>query len=108
MNLTNCKRCRKPFKITKFGANDVKNYCPSCISKMLEEIEQLESIVSKNKNITLTELANKSSLSENIIKKYIDIGKLPFLDDYKAKRCKICGIHVKFGEYCSKCVKINK
>lgn len=108
MNLTNCKRCKKTYRLTQFSGSEIKNYCPTCVALMIEELEKLNGIIAKHTNITLKELSNKTQISENIIKKYINIGKLPFLSDFKAKRCETCSIPVKTSKYCTRCIKFDE
>lgn len=107
-NLNNCKKCKKIFHHKNSGVKEMEQYCPNCIKIMLNDISKLSSIVNSNTNITLEELSIQTSVSENMIKKYIANGKVPVIDEYKVHRCKRCATHIKLNGYCNKCMKILK
>lgn len=82
MTFSNCKRCKKVFAYKKIGVKKIDNFCPDCLDIMYEEITLLYTQIDANRDITLGELSDKTSISENKIKKYISIGKIPSISGY--------------------------
>ncbi len=89
MKISNCKRCKKVFSYKKSNTTTGQEYCPKCMTLIIEEVNLLYSHIEDNREITLSELSKKANISERVIKTYIAKGKLPCINGYKLKLRKI-------------------
>ncbi len=99
MQLKNCERCKKAFSSPVTTAK----FCPTCVKKNEDELDTLTEIIEDNPNITLSELIEKTGISEKIILRFVQNDKLPKFNIQLAT-CKKCGVEINGGSYCKNCL----
>lgn len=103
-NLKNCKRCGKLFvKVNK-------DICPDCVKQEEEEFTAVKEYLDKNPNATISNVSEETGVSEKMIRKFIEDGRL-LTTKYSAVgvECKRCGKEISKGRYCEECqVELQK
>ena len=98
--LGNCARCSKP--IVKSKLTDL---CRDCFEEQIDAYERIERVLEEEDSISVEEIAARANVSESLVKKLIQEGRIPTTLIVQTQPCKKCGGVVNgVGPYCSTCL----
>lgn len=103
-NHKKCVSCGKMFlEIRK------SDLCPECLAKESDSFQKVKNYLYDYPGSTASDIAKFTGVSEPLIVKWYEDGRLEKSNIKATKKCKICGRPITVGEICKNCTdEMNK
>lgn len=96
MSVINCSKCGNLFR--SLG----NNLCPDCLNDLEGDFKKVRRFLQDHPKSTISEIAYGTGLSEDLILKFVNSGRLMSRGS-ASTQCKICGKIISKGCICGSC-----
>jgi len=95
--LRNCIECNQIF------VHPVNKLCPECTKKRNEMFEKVKEYIRTHPNARIHEVVVETGVHFDLVKEFIDEGRLKIVPIDVEFRCQICGTKLSAGRICNQC-----
>ena len=96
----NCVECGRLFLDISGGG-----YCPACVQKREELMDEIASFVRDNPRSSVAEICDALGVKKSLVIYMLQAGRLEETDFHIKYPCASCGKMIYHGRYCKKCGK---
>lgn len=100
LKATNCPGCGKLFLNPGPG-----KYCPNCMKKQEEQMDEIASFVRDNPRSSVSEICAALSVKKSLVIAMLQSGRLEESNINIKYPCASCGKMIRHGRYCKVCGK---
>jgi predicted amidophosphoribosyltransferase len=95
--LRNCVECNQVF------VHPVNKLCPDCTKKRNELFEKVKEYIRTHPNARIHEVVVDTGVEFDLVREFIDEGRLKIVPVDVEFRCQICGTRLSAGRICNQC-----
>ena len=100
LKATNCPGCGKLFLNPGEG-----KYCPECLQKHEQQMDEIASYVRDNPRSSVDEICAALDVKKSLVLSMLQSGRLEEMNINIKYPCASCGIKISRGRYCKACGK---